>query len=148
MQGIFHPKWSTHFRASVATAGLCTVRVTRNAGDGGFTEDGWADGADTLVYEGRARWQEIGQTTKRDFTEDFAQFIRVRVEIAYQDIYTWYEANGMSFDGWHVNDKVTMVVNDSAPDTVGRAVYVWGDMGSSNSWDSVIDAQYNQKQMG
>lgn len=148
MQGIFHPKWTTHFRASVATAGLATVRISRNTGDGGFGENGWQDGTNVTVYEGKARWQEIGQTTKRDFTEDFAQFIRVRVEIAYADIYGWYEANGMTFNGWKPNDKVTMVENASAPDTVGRAVYVWGDMGSSNAWDSVIDTQYNQKQIG
>ena len=148
MQGIFHPKWTTHFRASVATAGLATVRISRNTGDGGFGENGWQDGTNVTVYEGKARWQEIGQTTKRDFTEDFAQFIRVRVEIAYQDIYTWYEANGMTFDGLKPNDKVTLVVNDSAPESVGNAVYVWGAEPSSNAWDIVIDAQANLKQIG
>ena len=148
MQGIFHPKWTTHFRALVATAGLATIRIYRSNGSGGFTEDGWVEGVDSVIYEGRARWQELGQTTKRDFTEDFAQFIRVRLEIAYQDIYNYSDAHGLEFKGWKPNDKVVMVKNDSAPEIEGRALYVWGDMGSSNAWDSVIDTQSNMKQDG
>lgn len=144
-----HPKWTTHFRASVATAGLAKIRIIRNTGEGGFTDDGWVDAISEVVYEGRARWQELGLTTKRDFTEDFAQFIRVRVEIAYQDIYDWYKENKVEpFGGWLPNDKIMFVENDSAPESVGRTVYVWGDMPSGNAWDSVIDAQANMKQIG
>ena len=149
MQGIFHPKWTTHFRATVATAGLATIRITRSTGEGGFVGNEWVDSVDEVIYEGRARWQELGLTTKRDFTEDFAQFIRVRIEMAYQDIYNWYaENNKGEFKGWKPNDKIVMVDNKSAPESNGRALYVWGDMPSSNAWDCVIDTQSNMKQIG
>ena len=146
--GIFHPKWTTHFRASVATSGLATVRITRKTEGGGFTEDGWVDALEETLYEGRARWQELGLTTKRDYTEDFAQFIRVRVEIAYKDMTDWCKAHGKTFEGLNTNDMVTLTENKSAPESVGSVVYVWGAMPSSNAWDIVIDTQANMKQEG
>lgn len=141
MQGIFHPNWAFHHRATVATAELATVRISRNTGDGGFGENGWEDGTDVTVYEGKARWQKVGQVTKRDFTEDFAQFNRVRVQISFSRL-------PENFTGFKPNDKITLVENVSNPESVGDVSYVWGTPTSSNAWHVTIMAQENAKQIG
>lgn len=148
MQGIFHPQWTTHFRPTVATAELATIKITRNTGDGGFTEDGWVDGTSEVIYEGKARWQKIGVTTKRDFTEDFAQFNRVRVQISMVRVDAYYEALGKTFDGFRPNDKIELIENKSNPQSVGDVSYIWGDPTSSNAWHYTINAQENKKQEG
>lgn len=141
MTGIFHPNWAFHHRATVSTAELATVRITRNAGDGGFGENGWQDGSEIIIYEGKARWQKVGQVTKRDFTEDFAQFNRVRVQISMNRL-------PEDFDGFKPNDKVTLVENESNPDSVGDVSYVWGYPTSSNAWHYTLNCQENAKQIG
>ena len=144
MQGIFHPKWTTHYRPLVATAEMATVRVYRNSGEGGFTEDGWQDSVDVLIYEGKARWQKTGQTTKRDFSEDYAQFSRIRVQISMEGVQEF----NPDFEGFNQNDKVVLVENPSNPISEGSVAYVWGTPTSSNAWHYTLQCQENQKQLG
>lgn len=144
MQGIFDPRFAFHVRPTLATSHLAEIRITRNSGDGGFTDEGWSDGKDVIIYEGKARWQKVGQTTKRDFTEDFAQFNRVRVQIMMEAVKKF----DPDFSGFKPNDKIELVVNASNPDSQGDVVYVWGEPTSSNAWLYTINCQQNMKQIG
>lgn len=144
MPGIFDPRWPYHHRATVATSELATVQIIRNSGEGGFTEDGWVDATSSVVYEGKARWQKLGQTTKRDFTEDFGQFTRVRVQISFSRI----KAFDPTFEGFLPNDKVILVKNSPNPESEGSVAYVWGSPTSSNPWHCTLMCQENMKQVG
>lgn len=144
MQGIFDPRFAFHVRPTLETSHLATVRISRNSGDGGFTDEGWSDGQNDTIYEGKARWQKVGQTTKRDFTEDFAQFNRVRVQIMMENVKKF----DPDFTGFKPNDKVELVVNESNPTSEGEVVYYWGDPTSSNAWLFTLNCQQNMKQEG
>lgn len=142
MQGIFDPRWTTHFRPTVATAELATVRITRGMSEG-YLDDvlGWVEPTANIVYEGKARWQKVGLNTKRDFVEDYALFNRVRVQISFNRLPD-------DFDGFKPNDKIELIVNTSNPDSEHDAVYYWGDPTSSNAWHHTLNCQQNQKQVG
>lgn len=142
MQGIFDPRWITHFRPTVASAELATVRVTRGETPG-YLDDvlGWVEPTAKVIYAGKARWQKVGMTTKRDFVEDFAQFNRVRVQIS-------MNRTPVDFTGFMPNDKIELTVNESNPTSVGSVVYYWGDPTSSNAWHHTLNCQQNMKQEG
>lgn len=142
MQGIFDPNWVTHFRPTVASAELATVRITRGM-SAGYLDDvlGWVEPTANVIYEGNARWQKIGMTTKRDFVSDFAQFNRVRVQISFNRMPD-------DFTGFMPNDKIELVHNGSNPVSEGSAVYYWGDPTSSNAWHHTLNCQQNMKQEG
>lgn len=142
MQGIFDPRWVTHFRPTVATAELATVRITRGVAQGYLDPIlGWVEPSANVVYEGKARWQKIGMSTKRDNVSDFALFNRVRVQISFNRMPD-------DFTGFMPNDKVELVHNGSNPVSEGSAVYYWGDPTSSNAWHHTLNCQQNQKQDG
>lgn len=145
MQGIFDPQWVTHFRPTVQTANLATIRITRGLTKGYLDNTlGWVEPTANVIYEGKARWQKVGLNTKRDFIEDYALFNRVRVVIAFADM----DAYNPAFDGFVANDKIELIVNTSNPDSVADAVYYWGDPTSSNAWHHTLNCQQNQKQVG
>lgn len=142
MQGIFDPRWVTHYRPTVATAELATVRVTRGLTEGHFDDVlGWVPPTANVVYEGNARWQKVGLSTKRDNVSDFALFNRVRVQISFSRVPD-------DFTGFMPNDKVELIVNGSNPGSEGSAVYYWGDPTSSNAWHYTLNCQQNMKQEG
>lgn len=142
MQGIFDPRWITHFRPTVASAELADIVVTRGETPG-YLDDilGWVPPTSNVIYSGKARWQKIGLTTKRDFVSDFAQFNRVRVQISMNRV-------PEDFTGFMPNDKIELVGNESNPVSEGSTVYYWGDPTSSNSWHYTLNCQQNQKQEG
>lgn len=144
MEGIFHPLWTTHFRPTVATSHLAKVRITRSTGTGKYnpvTREYEGAGSAETIYEGRARWQKVGMTTKRHTIDDYAQFNRVRVVIMMEEM----PAN---FDGFKPNDKVTLLDNPSNPSSEGSVVYFWGDPTSGNAWHHTLNCQQNMKQVG
>lgn len=142
MQGMFHPNVLKHYRPIMASAELATVRITRGVADG-YLDDvlGWVPPTANVVYEGKARWQKVGMTTKRDFVEDFAQFNRVRVQISMHRM-------PEGFTGFMPNDKIELVGNESNPVSEGSVVYYWGDPTSSNAWHHTLNCQQNMKQEG
>lgn len=151
MQGIFDPRWVYHHRATVASSELATIRVTRQTESSTWTpETGMSGGAETVLYEGKARWQKFGFITRRDHMSDAAQFQRVRVQIAFEEVDAYRTANGITIepDYFHPNDRIELVENDANPDSVGSVVYLWGDTTSSNPWHHTFVCQENQKQDG
>lgn len=141
MQGIFDPRWTTHYRPTVATAELADIRITRGLTEGHYDDNGWVEPTANVVYEGKARWQKVGLSTKRDNMSDFALFNRVRVQISFSRM-------PADFTGFMPNDKVELVNNESNPTSDGSAVYYWGDPTSSNAWHHTLNCQQNQKQEG
>lgn len=144
MTGIFHPAWTTHHRPTIRTAQLATIRITRATGKGKYnpvTREYEGEGTASTVYEGSARWQKVGMTTKRHTIDDYAQFNRVRVVIMMEDL-------PADFTGFKPNDKVTLLENPSNPTSEGSVVYFWGDPTSGNAWQITLNCQQNMKQVG
>lgn len=151
MQGIFDPRWITHHRATVDSAALGGIRVTRRTGQGEWSpETGMSGGSELVLFEGKARWQKFGATTKRDYIEDFAQFQRTRVQVSIAEVAAWCEANGIDKEAnyFHPGDKVELIDNPSNPDSDGSVSYIWGDPTSSNAWHYTFITQENEKQVG
>lgn len=142
MQGMFHPNVLAHYRPIMATAELADIIVTRGLTPGHFDDVlGWVPPTANVVYAGKARWQKVGLSTKRDNVSDFALFNRVRVQISFKRI-----PDG--FTGFMPNDKLELVGNESNPASEGSAVYYWGDPTSSNAAHYTLNCQQNQKQDG
>jgi hypothetical protein len=142
MQGVFHPNVANLYKPIVATAELADIKITRGVTPGYLSDElGWVPPTANVVYEGKARWQKVGLTTKRDFVEDFALFNRVRVQISFKRM-------PENFTGFMPNDKIELVGNESNPVSEGSAVYYWGDPTSSNAWHHTLNCQQNMKQEG
>lgn len=145
MQGVFHPGVAQHYAPIVQTANLATIRITRGLTKG-YLDDvlGWVEPTANVIYLGKARWQKVGLSTKRDNVSDFALFNRVRVVIAISDM----DAYDATFEGFKPNDKIELVDNDHNLVSEGSAVYYWGDPTSSNAWHHTLNCQQNMKQEG
>ena len=144
MSGVFHPKWTTHYRPLIRTAQLAKIRITRSTGTGYYdpeTRTYVGGGTAETIYEGSARWQKVGMTTKRHLIDDYGQFNRVRVVLMMEDL-------PEDFTGFEANDKVTLIENESNPSSVGSVVYFWGDPTSGNAWQITLNCQQDMKQVG
>lgn len=141
MQGMFHPNVLNHYRPIMASAELADIRITRGLTEGHYDDNGWVEPTANVVYEGKARWQKVGLSTKRDNMSDFALFNRVLVQISFIRI-------PEDFTGFMPNDRVELVINESNPDSQGDVVYYWGDPTSSNAPHHTLNCQQNQKQEG
>lgn len=145
MQGIFDPRFTTHFRDAAASGELCRVRITRVTGEASWSpETGTVAGTEITLYEGTARWQSIGRPTKRDFVGDHANFNTIRVQISFEGVTEYQTAAGIDLN-FQPNDKVVMVENASNPSSVGDTIYVWGNATSSNAWHHTLTGQQNMK---
>ena len=148
MSSIFDPRWAAHHRYGVASAELCEVEITRQVTPGTWTpETGSSGGVTAILYQGKARWQKIGFPTKRDFVEDSANFQRVRLQLMQERVEAFQALLGVEYE-FQPNDKVTLTVNPSNPNSVGEVVYVWGNATSSNAWQYTLTCQQNMKQDG
>lgn len=151
MPGIFDPRWATFHRPTVDSAALGHIRITRITELGEWSPSGSTPSNEIVLYDGPARWQKVGQTTKRDFVEDFAQFQRVRVQVSFAKVRQYRTDNGIDVDEinyFHPSDKVELTANAANPDSVTSVAYVWGDASSSNAWHHTFVCQENQKQVG
>lgn len=90
-----------------------------------------------LVYQGPARVQKVARPSKRDFTEDQANFQTYRVQIDFVS---------SSHADWKVNDRITVLENKTDINLVGEVMYVWGDGSSSHSIWSNLTCQNNMRQ--
>ena len=142
-EGVFHPDWIFHHRATANSANLGRVLIERVTARGEFNfETGTQDGAEAKpIYRGPARIQKVGFSTTRDFVEDTAKFQRMRIVVGFED----NEFFPLAFDV-HVNDRITVLENKSDPEKVGEVYYVHGDESSTNAWNRVLNAQNNMKQ--
>lgn len=142
MQGVFHPNVLKLYRPPAASSELGDIRITRGLTPGRLDDDlGWIEPTSNVIYEGKARWQKVGLSTKRDNVSDFALFNHVRIQITFSRI-----PDG--FAGFLPNDKIELVGNKSNPDSVGSTVYYWGDPTSSNALHHTLNCQQNMKQEG
>ena len=147
-RGVFHPEWVYHHRPTVDSAGLGRVRIERvNAAvDPEYDFDTGTYPGDSMIvlFVGQARIQKVAFPTTRDFVQDVAKFQRMRVQISF----TGNELAGQASVPFelHVNDRVTVLANDSDPVAVGEAYYVHGTGSSSNAWNRTLTVQNNMKQ--
>ena len=144
-RSVFHPKFLTHVKPVISAAGMGVIRVTRVLSDGQFNfETGIVDGAgEVVLYNGKARVQTVGRPTNRDFVEDTAKFQTTRVQFIMEDNTIQPPTD---FDGWHINDKVELVLNDSDPFSEHTKLFVHGFLTSTNSWATTLICQANMKQ--
>jgi len=143
MRGAFHPAFAYHHRNTVNSTHLGRVLIERVLTRGEYNPDtNTVEGATTqAVYQGRARIQKVAFPTNRDFVEDAAKFQRMRIAIGF----TENELIPLAFE-LQINDRITVLHNDSDPSKVGEVYYVHGDESSTNAWERVITAQNNMKQ--
>lgn len=142
-EGVFHPDWIFHHRATANSANLGRVLIERvvSRGEFNFATGAQDSGSMVAVYRGRARIQKVAFPTNREFVEDRAKFQRMRVVIGFED----NELTPLAFDV-HVNDRITVLENASDPEKAGETYYVHGDESSSNAWQRTLTAQSNMKQ--
>lgn len=144
-RAVFHPKFLTHVAPVISGAALGIIRVTRVLSDGTYNFDtGIVDNAGELVlYNGKARVQTVGRPTNRDFVEDTAKFQTTRVQFLMEDNTIQPPAE---FDGFHVNDKVELIENQSDPFSEHTKLFVHGFLTSTNAWSIRLMCQANMKQ--
>lgn len=144
---VLHPRFTTHVRPVISGTALGEIRITRQLVEGTYNyETGQVDGEVLqLLYVGKARVQPVGRPTNRDFVEDTARFQTTRVQFVPSDNTITPPAD---FDGFHVNDKVRITRNESAPSMENETLFVHGFMASTNSWSTVLVCQADMKQSG
>jgi len=143
MRGVFHPGFIFHHRNTVNGTHLGRVLIEHitERGDYNF-ETGEVDGGGyEPIYRGAARIQKVAFPTNRDIPEDAAKLQRMRICIGFDE----NELIPGSFNV-SVNDRITVLANESDPEKVGDTYYVHGDESSSNAWERVLTAQNNMKQ--
>lgn len=142
-EGVFHPDWIYHHRATANSGSLGRVLIERivSRGEWNPTTGLIAGAVSTQQYLGRALIQKVAFPTNRDFVEDSAKFQRMSVAIGFED----NELTPRTFN-IRVNDKITVLFNQSDPEKIGSVYYVHGDESSSNAWQRVLTAQTNMKQ--
>ena len=149
MQSMFDPQWATHNRATVASAELESVRITRK-GDGDGVYDPKTNTTTApeviVIYEGPARWQKSGKPTKRDNTGDTANFNSVRIQISIEEMTKYQQDVGIFMTKVIPNDAIELVQSPFNEFAVGDTVYVWGDATSSRPWHLTFTCQQNMKQ--
>ena len=143
-RGLFHPKFSTHHRATVNSAGLARVQIYTVSEYGTWTPDGTGDDTTELLYVGRARWQTVARPNNRDFVEDQAKLQLVRVAIGFED--NEVSSDLLQLPEIPVNAVVQCIANPADPSLVGTRVHVHGWSNSSNAWQRVFMCQENKKQ--
>lgn len=138
-----HPAFAFHHRNTVNSTHIARVLIERVIERGEYDPaTNTIIGAVTeQVYLGRARIQKVAFPTNRDFVEDAAKFQRMRIAVGFIE----NELIPLAFD-IHINDKITVLHNQSDPEKVGSVYYVHGDDSSSNAWERVLTAQNNMKQ--
>lgn len=143
MNGIFHPAWVYHHRATANSGNLARVLIERIITKGQWNrETGLIDGeVKVSIYLGSAQIQKVAFPTNREFVEDTAKFQRMQVALGFET----NELTPKEFDV-HVNDRITVLQNVSDLEKVGSIYYVHGDESSSNAWQLVLTAQTNMKQ--
>lgn len=143
MKGVFHPAFIFHHRNTVNGTHLGRVLIERITARGEYNfETGTVDGGEyEPIYRGAARIQKVAFPTNRDVPEDAAKLQRMRICIGFDE----NELIPGSFNV-NVNDRITVIANDSDPEKVGDIYYVHGDESSSNAWERVLTAQNNMKQ--
>lgn len=143
-RGIFHPKWVSHHRPAVNSAGLARVQIYVVTGYGEWSPTGMTEDTIEMLYEGRARWQAVGNPNNRDFIEDQAKFQTTRVQIGFED--NEVASDLLQLPDIPVNAIVKCIQNNADPNLVGTRVYVHGHGSSSNAWQRTLHCQENQKQ--
>lgn len=143
-QGFFHPRWATYHRPVVD--GACTGRVLieRVIERGKWNPStGLIDGEQVLqIYVGKARIQKTAHPVKRSLGEDVGLLQTVRLQLP-------MDGNEIAFPDpfeWQPNDRITILDAGTSHDMLGMKLYLWGWLGSTNSWQRTLVCQTNMKQ--